>query len=917
MDDSGVYTFTIRNRLGVKQIETKIYVQPHANNDNQNNLSRLTEEPTNYNSEVIEEVVYDEVEETVEDLTEGLCHRNLVERQKQHDQEIENQRLQELERQKEIERNERIQREEHEKELQRQRHQEEIERREHEQKLEKERRARVDEERRLQTERVERQKELQRQRELEKAERERKELENQQRIERERMELERQLREQEQIEQQQREQEQREQQQREQQQREQQQQANRQRAVQKLPDLFPNKNKSQTVPTNIESIENLLPARPTDKIIKSAKISKVEEIQKQLHAENNNDLRHIPEDEALEEENLFDASVDDRVHTPEQPLQSPNSPIRQESQQKDSAISVNRSIESIKQQFNSPRQTEIPASISPPQDISPNKHSSAPNILQGLEDQSVPDSCTTFQWELIIESNPMPELTWFLNGEKITINGTEDEPFETFCEGLPDQSNAYRFIFKLKEVFPEDAGFWMVFVENEHGKAKSKASLHVNNVQGYGPSISNRCQDNYLVEIGQPLNIIFKVDGEPVPNLTYSINEREHQPAHMLSDRYLESDIEMDDGIEFTLAIHEIRQEDLGDWSISIKNYHGEIFVYFQILLSQNQYANYDQPPRVPHPVMLENQQPVIQEPEEHQQPESVTATPDNDETETVDDSLADKLANISMRRKEHGNNVAVVNPIFEEQPIPISDNYQDHNPMSYQDNLSEADIPNSQGSNLHLQEQIDPDQPYEHPEHIEQIHHHNKSNNNNHHPNADSRANKTKINLMDMMGEITDTETDVKSNSSEETIGNENTHANEAHGISLDVRNQATQQLDQNAQLNEEGQLDFRNVLHKTAKAHEPEKLQPPMDRDREDSNNTNSSSNNIHQMDFRGNLRSNSPQRRPPQNLERPVDHKVEQLDFRSMLKNKTNTKTLSEADKRRQQAEQFDFRNQIGKK
>lgn len=484
VDDSGVYTFTIRNRLGVKQIETKIYVQPHANNDNQNNLSRLTEEPTNYNSEVIEEVVYDEVEETVEDLTEGLCHRNLVERQKQHDQEIENQRLQELERQKEIERNERIQREEHEKELQRQRHQEEIERREHEQKLEKERRARVDEERRLQTERVERQKELQRQRELEKAERERKELENQQRIERERMELERQLREQEQIEQQQREQEQREQQQREQQQREQQQQANRQRAVQKLPDLFPNKNKSQTVPTNIESIENLLPARPTDKIIKSAKISKVEEIQKQLHAENNNDLRHIPEDEALEEENLFDASVDDRVHTPEQPLQSPNSPIRQESQQKDSAISVNRSIESIKQQFNSPRQTEIPASISPPQDISPNKHSSAPNILQGLEDQSVPDSCTTFQWELIIESNPMPELTWFLNGEKITINGTEDEPFETFCEGLPDQSNAYRFIFKLKEVFPEDAGFWMVFVENEHGKAKSKASLHVNNVQG-------------------------------------------------------------------------------------------------------------------------------------------------------------------------------------------------------------------------------------------------------------------------------------------------------------------------------------------------------------------------------------------------------------------------------------------------
>merc|ERR1712176_901513 len=95
----------------------------------------------------------------------------------------------------------------------------------------------------------------------------------------------------------------------------------------------------------------------------------------------------------------------------------------------------------------------------------------------------------------------------------------------------------FRFIFKLKEVFPEDAGYWMVMATNESGTVQSKASLYVKDVQGYEPRIIIRANDVYYAEanINQPLQINFKIDGEPVPNLLYSVNGSEHLPAHLVN----------------------------------------------------------------------------------------------------------------------------------------------------------------------------------------------------------------------------------------------------------------------------------------------------------------------------------------------------------------------------------------------
>ena len=102
-------------------------------------------------------------------------------------------------------------------------------------------------------------------------------------------------------------------------------------------------------------------------------------------------------------------------------------------------------------------------------------------------------------------------------------------------------------------------------------------------------------------------------------------------------------------------------------------------------------------------------------------------------------------------------------------------------------------------------------------------------------------------------------------------------------------------------------GQLDFRDVLKQKnqAQSNQPQPIERMADE-------------NV--TDFRSNLKKagNVPTGGPGKNvnLERPLDTSGKQIDFRDMLKNKTSTKTLSEGEKRRQQAEQMDFRSQLKK-
>merc|ERR1712157_227965 len=383
--------------------------------------------------------------------------------------------------------------------------------------------------------------------------------------------------------------------------------------------------------------------------------------------------------------------------------------------------------------------------------------------------------------------------------------------------------------------------------------------------------------------INQPLQINFKIDGEPVPNLLYSVNGSEHLPAHLVNknnNRNFESDVEMDDGIEFTLTIKDVMPEDFGDWCVLMKNYHGEVMFRFLTADAASRIASREESSATTNNSNNNNQH-ILNNPEQnlmhaplptiqrsshfgtmaevkkfHQHSsdqdqnnddggESVTETggKENDQTETEgeeDDSLAAHLANISSMNMRRKNEINVVN-----------------SPEIQNDSDAIANA-----------------------------------------------ANKTKIGLtMDMLMSETETErtTNKDSDSDTSTLNGEQ---------QFDYRQTATNTLDAQAQIDHStGQLDFRNVLGKKS-------AQNPI---QEHSQNQKSDSNKLQQLDFRSNLKGNRTlggNNVRQVNLERELDNNPTQLDFRSMLRNKTNTKTLTEDQKRTIGAEQIDFRSQLRK-
>ena len=160
-----------------------------------------------------------------------------------------------------------------------------------------------------------------------------------------------------------------------------------------------------------------------------------------------------------------------------------------------------------------------------------------------------------------MEANPIPTLKWFLNGEEIRITGAPEEPFVTSYEAVPGKEHTYMFYFKLNEVFPEDAGFWMVFLSNDCGTARCKAVLKVSDIQGIPPRMIHPMEKLYKVDLGRNFCLKFKVEGEPVPSLLWSFGGTEAAPA---SGQLEETDVEHPDGVEFTLNIKHISEDELG-----------------------------------------------------------------------------------------------------------------------------------------------------------------------------------------------------------------------------------------------------------------------------------------------------------------------------------------------------------------
>ena len=91
-----------------------------------------------------------------------------------------------------------------------------------------------------------------------------------------------------------------------------------------------------------------------------------------------------------------------------------------------------------------------------------------PDIRRSLESQSVKDGSTA-RLECLISGDPKPNVTWFKEAKIIP-------PSDDFMQ-FHDDDNMVSMV--IKEVFPEDAGRYMVVAKNPSGTASCSTELVV------------------------------------------------------------------------------------------------------------------------------------------------------------------------------------------------------------------------------------------------------------------------------------------------------------------------------------------------------------------------------------------------------------------------------------------------------
>lgn len=91
-----------------------------------------------------------------------------------------------------------------------------------------------------------------------------------------------------------------------------------------------------------------------------------------------------------------------------------------------------------------------------------------PDIRRPLESQTVKDGSTA-RMECLISGDPKPNVTWFKEAKII-------EPSDDFLQ-FHDDDNMVTLV--IKEVFPEDAGRYVVVAKNTSGTASCSAELVV------------------------------------------------------------------------------------------------------------------------------------------------------------------------------------------------------------------------------------------------------------------------------------------------------------------------------------------------------------------------------------------------------------------------------------------------------
>ncbi|KAK3921146.1 Titin, partial [Frankliniella fusca] len=211
---------------------------------------------------------------------------------------------------------------------------------------------------------------------------------------------------------------------------------------------------------------------------------------------------------------------------------------------------------------------------------------SAPRFIEKLQPQHAPDG-STVQLECRVEGNPKPQITWFR--ETAIIKPSPD--FQMFY----DEDNVATLI--IREVFPEDAGFFTCVAKNSVGFASSTTELYIEAplsdhgsditapsrksmsressladiLEGIPPTFSRKPKAK-CVPVGEDVDLECRLVAIPEPEVTWLFNGKELTTEKNVTVA-TDSDMHSYSSI---VHISKIRQTQEGTYTVVARNREGE-----------------------------------------------------------------------------------------------------------------------------------------------------------------------------------------------------------------------------------------------------------------------------------------------------------------------------------------------------
>ncbi|OON14167.1 immunoglobulin I-set domain protein, partial [Opisthorchis viverrini] len=156
----------------------------------------------------------------------------------------------------------------------------------------------------------------------------------------------------------------------------------------------------------------------------------------------------------------------------------------------------------------------------------------------------------------IVTGTPQPSISWFKAGRQL-----EDGP------DLKLEYNEGQVRLTLTEAFVEDAGQYVCEAQNVAGQAESSATIVIQ-ARLMAPYFVKGLESQ-VVQEGQSVRMVVKVDGEPPPTVTWTYNGRE-----IISSPHYKIEVQ-GDGVH-VLEIPETYFQDTGRYTVIAKNAAGE-----------------------------------------------------------------------------------------------------------------------------------------------------------------------------------------------------------------------------------------------------------------------------------------------------------------------------------------------------